>query len=355
MIKKLGLFWFVALLLLMVGCSQPLDEFAGIPDAIYLEINESIRYVGFLEYTSEDPSVASVDDEGRIVGVSHGETTVTIVGTTSNKIMVVTVGMGEEKQLIVDVIDIGQGDAILIQLPNDEVLMIDCGKARSDSWDQINSTLIRYQITTIDYFILTHNHADHYDLIPTLLDNYNVLNMYGSGSTRTNIMYLQIMQAIADAGLVIYTVEVGDKIIDEVGLLLQVVAVQKIENESNPNISSVCVKLTYLNTSFLFMGDAGFASSKDGEYTALASGIDLASDVLKVGHHGSDEASSNSFLEAVSPTYALITTAPDSTNHPHIDALTRLEAVGAQIYQSKDNGTITVISNGVDITILTEK
>jgi competence protein ComEC len=354
--RRLGLFLLLLSCLILAGCGERnVDEFKGVPDNIHLEIYETIRFGGFVSYTSEDTLVASVDVDGRITGINNGVTTITIEGTSSSKNIEVTVGTGTSRELIIDIIDIGQGDAILIQLPNGETMMIDCGKARSDSWAKISETLIRYQITKIDHLIITHNHEDHYSLVPDLLENYVVVSIYGSGSTRTNIMYLEIMQAIADAGLVIYTVEVGDKIIDEAGLVLQVVATQNIKEETNPNISSVCVKLTYLEKSFLFMGDAGFASSKDGEYTALNSGISLDSDFLKVGHHGSDEASGTAFLNAVTPTYAVITTAPGSTNHPHIDALTRLNAVGATIYQSKDNGTITLTSDGYTIVVSTEK
>lgn len=259
------------------------------------------------------------------------------------------------RDLVVEVIDIGQGDAIYIGLPNGEDMMIDVGQGVSGSWDRIDTTLQKYEVTTIHHLIITHNHADHYGFVPTLLDNYAVENIYGSGSTRTNVQFLSIMKAIADANNELLVVEVGDMIIEEQGLKLQVVATQRIENETNPNISSVMVKLTYLNNSFMFTGDAGVATSLDGEHTALASGIDLQSDVLKVGHHGSQTSSSPAFLAAVQPLYAVMTTVEGSTTLPHPDAVARILAVGAILYDTKVHGNVIFISDGNEITIQTAK
>ena len=354
--KKWLTIFILLVLILFSGCSTPKPSaLDSLPKSMHLEIGETYLFGDFDHYESSNEVVASFDQDGRIHALKNGISELIIYEGSRHVAIQLTVGQGEELPLIIDIIDIGQGDAILIQLPNGEVMMIDCGKARSDSWDKISSKLNNYHITTIDHLIITHNHSDHYDLVPDLISNYDVLAIYGSGSTRTNITYLQIMQAIDAAGLEIYVVEVGDKIIDEVGLVLQVVATQQIENEDNPNISSVVVKLTYLNTSYLFMGDAGFASSRDGENTALNSGIELDSDVLKVGHHGSYEASGEAFLAEVTPAYALITTDQDSTNHPHVNALNRLIAVGATIYQTKDQGTITITSDGEEIAFSFEK
>lgn len=353
--KKIWMILLAGLLIVFTGCAPNNNpSIIEVPEGIYLTMGEFYVLEGFETYAIEDETIASVTN-GIIYALKSGETSLSVTYQGETFTVAIVIASPDWRDLVVDVIDIGQGDAILIQLPNYENLMIDVGKDKSDSWTQINAVLEAYDIDTIHHLIITHNHADHYDLVPTLLDNYTVEAVYTSGSTRTNIGYLSVIEAIANKGLDIYVVSVGDKIIDEVGLMLQVVATQQIENETNPNISSVVVKLTYMENAFMFTGDAGVASSRDGEYTALASGIDLKSDVLKVGHHGSIDSCSAEFLSAVAPDYAVMTTRVGGVGLPHPTTVARIEAVNATLYDSKVHGNVTFISNGHTITITTQR
>lgn len=319
-------------------------------EAKYLEYNDSD-----FKYHSLDNNIVVVNNTGLVTPVKEGQTKITISLQSIKTTLTIVVIKG----LVVHFIDIGQGDAILIQLPNNEVMMIDAGYYHQNSWQQIYNTLTKQGITTIDYLIISHNHADHYALIPNVINGFNVRAVYGSGSVRTNWQYLQIMQSIEKANLTYYILKIGDYLIKEDNLTAQVVATKLSLNEDNdgenPNYSSVMIRLSYEETSFLFTGDAGYRIG-DGEDIALKSNLTLKADVLKVGHHGSTYSSGSAFLAKVLPKYAIITSSKETeTGHPHEAALNRLRKVGAIIYETKTNGTIMVTSNGVTITVKTEK
>lgn len=244
------------------------------------------------------------------------------------------------------VIDVGQGDAMVIELPNGQILMIDAGKGLyggQDSDKTIKNYLDGLGVKTIDYLVISHPHSDHYEWVPMLLQNYTVKNYYTTPKTRTNTQYLNIMQAIKNAGLTVQIPKPGDYIFDFEDLSLLTIASKAVSDE---NASSLMVKLTYKNNTFMFTGDGGFGGD-EAENRALASGLNLRSDVLKVGHHGSGGSSSNEFLAAVGAKYGIITTAPNSgTGHPHETAMARLKNAKVDIYQTKDLGHIIVIGDG---------
>jgi len=329
---------------------------------------EPIEDLEDIEYNIENEEIASVTYKGLIRAISEGETVLTAV--YKNKVVSIVIIVEKEplnnpvdpkeeiRDLNVYFIDVGQGDAIFMELPNGENMMIDAGYGtgyKDNAWNNITSVIDDLDIEVIDHFLITHNHQDHYYFVPDIINKYGIENIYGSGSVRTNVQYKNIMLSIENAGLEYLVLEVGDLIIDEDYLSIQVVATQQLANDTYPNISSVMVRLVYKDTAFMFTGDGGVYNSKDAEYIALESGLDLSADVLKVGHHGSRYSSSTPFLEAVNPTYAIMTTSENSGDGlPTQAAIDRIEAIGAIIYQTKDSGTITVMSDGSIITISTE-
>lgn len=314
-------------------------------------------------YESTDESIITVDDNGLIKAVNYGTASIIAYLEEYELETIIDVTVTVDAKLIkVHFLNIGQADSMILELPNGEVMMIDAGYSStgnvpsSVAFNTIKTYLDKLGIKTIDHFIITHNHQDHYALVPNILANYKVLNIYGSGSKRTNAQYLNVMNSIANANLKYQVVSVGDKLIEEENLLVQVVATKKVENDSTPNTSSVMVRVAYGSTAYMFTGDAGFTNSTDGEYIALNSGLNLRADVLKVGHHGSNTSSSDEFLDAVKPKYAVLTTVENSGDGlPAYNALLRIRNVGAQIYQTKDNGNITISSDGYNIYVSLEK
>lgn len=124
------------------------------------------------------------------------------------------------------------------------------------------------------------------------------------------------------------------------------------EKYRNLNNYSVVIKLTYRQTSFLFTGDA----EKKSEEEMLSRDYQLDADVLKVGHHGSANATSNAFLRAVRPKYAVISVGKDNDyGHPACETINKLKKAGVKVYRTDEEGTIVFVSDGKKVTVNTEK
>lgn len=266
-----------------------------------------------------------------------------------------------EEDLKVYFINVGQADCTLIMLPNGENVLIDAGLDHATcynennfpSWDNIVNIFSLESINAIDYIIITHSHLDHYYFISDIIENYEVRKIYTSGSTSTNYSYLDLLTTIDKYNIPLIETYMGQLIIDIDYITLQVLYTLKENNPENVNTCSIVTKLTYDEKSFLFMGDAG-SNDNDGEEALLKMNVDIKSDVLKVGHHGSAYASSREFLRKVQPEYAIITTSNFSTTgHPHKSCLDRLKYYCNNVLQSKDYGTILITCNGKEISIST--
>lgn len=366
-IKKFCFLFLTLFTFLLIGCrigtlEANVEKISIKEDSVFqIEINQKVDEVSF---TSIDESIALVTKYGLVTGVHEGKTSI-LIEYKQRKISISVevlrnIPSKEDKGLFqVYFIDVGQADAILLDLPNGEWMMIDAGYGYSDKSSatrNLFTTLDALKVDVIDHFLITHNHQDHYGFVPEILKRYQVNYFYGSGSVRSNSQYLEIMTSIERAGLEYYIVEVGDLIVAEEYFKIQVVATQRLLKDDDPNISSVMVRIVYKNVAFMFTGDGGYKNNDDAELIALRSGLELQADVLKVGHHGSRYSSGNKFLEAVKPKYAILTTKENSQdNLPTSDALNRLKKIGASIYQTKDHGNITVRTDGLTIEIETER
>lgn len=264
---------------------------------------------------------------------------------------------GYTEDLKVYFINVGQADCTFIMLPNNETILIDAGLDHATSfnendfpsWNNIQSVLTLENIQIINHVVITHPHSDHYYYIGDIIKNYDVKNIYHSGTTVTNYTYLDLLQTIKDYNIPTYEVYMGQNIINDKNILFQVLYTSKQNNPEDANFCSVVTKLTYNQKSFLFMGDGG---SKEGdvEEALLKMNVDIKSDVLKVGHHGSTYASSQEFINKVLPEYAFISCAKvTSTGHPHKKALERIAMRCKNILQSRNDGTILFITDGINI------
>jgi len=152
------------------------------------------------------------------------------------------------------------------------------------------------------------------------------------------------LTTIAEKNLKIKQAKAGVEIIHQANLKIEIIS-PKESNYSNLNNYSAVLKLTYKKHIFLFMGDAEALIEDEIQ-------SDVNADVIKVGHHGSNTSSSESFVQKVRPQYAVISVGKDNKyHHPNSEILDRWKSVGAEIYRTDEDGTIIAESNGETLTI----
>jgi competence protein ComEC len=249
--------------------------------------------------------------------------------------------------LTVSVIDVGQGDSILIQSPNGKNILIDAGDSSANQ--PVAAYLQTRGVSRIDLLVATHPHSDHIGGMETIIQNFTITSVYMPKVAASTKTYADLLAAIQNKGLQINTAKAGVSVNLDSDLNVQILAPNSTYYDDLNNYS-VLIKITYGKNSFLFTGDASDSSEKE----MIASGADLKADVLKVGHHGSTSACSEAFLNAVKPTYAVISVGSDNSfGHPAPSTLANLKAIGAIIYRTDLQGTIVITSDGQNIHITT--
>jgi competence protein ComEC len=251
------------------------------------------------------------------------------------------------KDLVVSVIDVGQADSILIQLPNSQSMLIDAGN--NGDGDDVASFIRGKGINKIDYVLATHPHEDHIGGMDDVINGFDIGKVYMPRATTTTATFEDLLLAISSKGLKIDTAAAGVSILDSDGLSIKLLAPVGSGYDDLNNYSAVA-RLTYGSTSFLFQGDAEDVSESE----MLYSGANVTADVLKVGHHGSDSSTTDEFLKKVSPKFAAISCGTDNQySHPTQAVLDRL--VGINTYRTDLNGTITFVSNGKEVRVSSQK
>lgn len=257
-----------------------------------------------------------------------------------------TVGTGALNKLRVYFIDVGQGDAILIDLASTEIL-IDGG----DGDTNIVNFLDDYIDGSLEVMIATHPHADHIGGLIDVFDAFTVDNVWTDGEIVSSKVYTDFMSKASSSGAQMHISHRDDSIVTG-NLTL------KVLNPPSPlfadvNENSIVVQLDYGNMNFLFMGDAGVAAETSMRDAGELSNID----VLKVGHHGSNSATSTMFLSIVEPEIAIYMAGYDNSyGHPYKVTINNLTDFGATIYGTDVDGTITVTTNKYNIiNVSTEK
>ncbi len=256
--------------------------------------------------------------------------------------------------LTVKVLDVGQGDAILIRT-KDQVALIDTGDVPAR--DKLVAMLKSQGISTIDKLIITHPHADHIGGAAAVFDNFTVKQIYDSGQKTTSNLYKQYLTQIQKKNIP-FTVVTAGTIIDLGNeSTLKVLAPEKpflSGNDSDLNNNSVVAKLIYRGFSMLLTGDA----EKESEERMLGGkdAASLKSTLLKSGHHGSRTSSTMPFLQAVSPEAALISLgANNEYHHPHPSTLKKYSEKKIKVYRTDTDGTLTVTTDGKTYTITKER
>lgn len=241
-------------------------------------------------------------------------------------------------KLKVHFVDVGQGDATVIQYGNSYSL-IDTGT--ESNYPKLKSYLDKIGVSKISSLVLTHPDADHIGGADLLIRDYNVKTVYMTSKTSTTMEYKEVLNAVDDYNVSsLKRVKTGDKI--PFGKLKGNV-LSADSQASDTNDSSIVLLLKNKKNSFLFTGDASAKLENK-----LANEYNVDADVLKVSHHGSAYSSAAYFLKKVSPKYSVISVGKDNNyGHPDKYALKRIKKFSTKkIYRTDEDGTIMLTSNG---------
>ncbi len=254
-----------------------------------------------------------------------------------------------DETLGVHFIDVGQGDAILLETPN-VVILVDGGVRTAG--EIVVQYLVDRGIREIDLIIATHPHADHIGGLIEVLRSFKVHHVIDSGVAHTTVTfgdYLTEVERQVAAGHMTYETP-QDQVLSWGQLTLAVLGPAPGVDLASLNDNSVVARVDFGDTSFLLTGDAEAAA----ENHLLQRGVRLQADVLKVGHHGSRTSTTAPFLAAVRPAYAVIQVGEGNRyGHPTADVLERLHRAGALIFRNDLQGTLVFESDGMTLTSTT--
>ena len=242
----------------------------------------------------------------------------------------------------VEYIDVGQADAILIE-NNKKYMLIDAGN--NEDGDLLVNYFKDKNITDFEYVVATHPHEDHIGGMDNIIKNFNIKNYYMPDCYTTTKTFEELLDALEEKNLSFETPDIDSEFL--LGDALFKVLYTGTDKRDLNN-TSIVLRMTYKDVSFMFTGDATNTTEKK----ILAK--NLQSDVLKVGHHGSQYSTSDEFLDKVNPKYAIISVGTGNVyDHPKDITLNKLK--GIEVHRTDKEGTIRVISDGKNIDIETFK
>ena len=249
--------------------------------------------------------------------------------------------------LEVHFIDVGQGDAILVQSDH-SAMLIDAGENNQGS--TVSNYLRDKNIESLEYVIGTHPHSDHIGGLDTIIRSFDIKKILFPYVTHTTKTYEDVLDALSEKKLTITKPKVGDRY--TLGAASFTIIAPNSDSYDEINNYSIGIKLTFGNTSFLLAGDAEQLSEEE----MLDQGMDLSSDVLKLSHHGSAYSSGADFLDAVNPKYGMISVGSDNKyGHPSKETLKALAERDIEVYRTDKQGTVIFTSDGTNISVTTQK
>jgi len=254
-------------------------------------------------------------------------------------------------ELAVHFLDVGQGDAILVRTPAGRHLLVDTGPDP----ERLLAKLGQLGIGRLEVLVLTHPHHDHIGAAAAVLMRLPVDVVYQSGRIHTSRTYEKLLETleplVEGQRTRLLVARAGDRIEIDPELRVEILHPPDDDPRRSLNDSSVVLRLSYGQVAFLLMGDA----EAEAEEEILASGAEVAAQVLKVGHHGSRSSSTVAFLTRVGPEVAVIMCGSNPYGHPHDEVMDRLAQLGAAVYVTVHSGTVTVRSDGRGYRVTTER
>lgn len=242
---------------------------------------------------------------------------------------------GSSNNLDVYFLDVGQADSILLS-NNGHYMLIDAGN--NEDGPKLVNYFKSLGITKFDYVIATHAHEDHIGGMDDIIKNFDIGTFYMPDLITTTKTFEDVLDALSEKQIAFETPTIDQ----EFSFSDTKITTLYVNNEAkNLNDSSIVLRLKHGTNTFLFTGDASTKVEKQ------LLNKNIASDVLKVGHHGSRYSTSKEFLNKVNPQYAIISVGINNTyKHPHDETLKKLNDRKIIIYRTDQEGTIVAESNG---------
>ncbi|GAA3647093.1 ComEC/Rec2 family competence protein [Asaccharospora irregularis] len=255
-------------------------------------------------------------------------------------------GCNKDHLLSIHIIDVGQGDSILIQTPNKKNILVDGGD--EDAQHIVKNYLKRKKVKSLDIIIATHPDTDHIGSLDYIVENFSVKSIYMPEQSVDSESYINLVNSCNSKKLTPEYLYKGDNINIEKNIDINVLSPSYIQGDNNLN--SIVFTLDFNQNSFLFTGDAEEENESD-----IINSFDLDYvDFLKVGHHGSNSSTTDEFIKETSPDVAAISCGyKNSYGHPHKQTLENLSKHSVLTYRTDQIGDIVFFSDGQ--TIFTKK
>ncbi|MEX0917264.1 MAG: ComEC/Rec2 family competence protein [Candidatus Paceibacterota bacterium] len=245
-------------------------------------------------------------------------------------------------ELVVTFLDVGQGDAIFIEAPNGNQMLIDGGRGKEVI--RALSRVMPFYDRSIDVVVATHPDQDHIGGLVDVIERFDVEKVFRSGAVNDTSVYWAFNETLQGKSVEQVLARRGMRVILQEGIIFEILFPDRDVSLVDPNAASIIGKLSYGNHEFMLTGDAPKSIEN---YLVSLYGKKLESDVLKAGHHGSNTSSGENFVGFVSPEYAIISAGRDNRyGHPHQEVLNTFAQFNIPVFATSENGDIVFASNG---------
>lgn len=263
-------------------------------------------------------------------------------------------------RLVITHMDVGQGDSACIMTPSKKVVLIDGGGSTEGKYyfnagkDITVPALLHQGVWSIDTIIISHPHDDHMEGIVEVLKSFKVKSLMLPDAVydvkELSPSYGRILELCKKKNIQVFFLNKGDSIKLGSNIKIDILAPEVTNEEfENINNASIVAKLVYKDFELLFTGDI------EGDAEVKLLDTDVNADILKVPHHGSKTSSTDAFIKAVRPVYAVVSVGRNNFGHPSEEVLERYTENGINVLRTDMNGAVRIITNGRNMRIYTVK